>query len=110
MTQNIGSILGKLAGVAILKAASECTAGGKTMPVKGRVVKYSKPGKRPMPQPAYVKSAAPFASLLAAGVFDAQAQEETRKPARRPAAKQKPSARGPIRGTMRMRANPRGRR
>lgn len=111
MTQNIGSILGKLAGAAIVKAAGTCTAGGKEMPVKGRVIKYSKPGKRPMPQPAYEKQGAmPFAALLASGAFDMPAEpprKAERKNVRTPASK-KPVAKGPIRGSMRMRGKRRG--
>jgi len=79
--------------------------------VKGRVVKYSKPGKKLMPQPAYVKQGGmPFASLLAAGALSTPAEEEPVKPARRVTKAKKPPARGPIRGTMRMRTKTRGRR
>jgi hypothetical protein len=106
MSQNIGETLGKLAGEAICKAGS-C----KPIPVQGKITMYSKPGKKPMPQPKYVKQANPFLSLMAAGAFETMPRDEEPKPAprrRAPVAKKMP-ARGPIRGTMAMRRKPRQR-
>ena len=106
MSQNIGEMLGKLAGEAICKAGS-C----KPIPVQGKITMYSKPGKKPMPQPKYVKQANPFLGLMAAGAFESMPREEEEpKPMRRraPAAKKIP-ARGPVRGTMAMRRKPRQR-
>ena len=106
MSQNIGETLGKLAGEAICKAGS-C----KPIPVQGKITMYSKPGKKPMPQPKYIKQANPFLGLMAAGAFESMPRDEEPKPASRrraPVAKKMP-ARGPIRGTMHMRRKPRQR-
>jgi len=103
MSQNIGETLGKLAGEAICKAGS-C----KPIPVQGKITMYSKPGKKPMPQPKYVKQANPFLGLMASGAFETMPRDEEPKPAprrRAPAAKKIP-ARGPVRGTMQMRRRP----
>lgn len=106
MPQNIGEMLGKLAGEAICKSAS-C----REIPVQGKVTMYSKPGKKPMPQPKYVKQANPFLGLMAAGAFESMPRDEEPKPTprRRLSAARKMPARGPIRGTMAMRRKPRQR-
>lgn len=103
MSQNIGEMLGQLAGEAICKAAS-C----REMPVQGKVTMYSKPGKKPMPQPKYVKQANPFLGLMASGAFETMPRDEEPKPTprRRAATAKKMPARGPIRGTMPMRRRP----
>ena len=107
MSQNIGEMLGQLAGEAICKAAS-C----REMPVQGKITMYSKPGKKPMPQPKYVKQANPFLGLMASGAFESMPRDEEKPkptPRRRAAVAKKMPARGPIRGTMPMRRRPRPR-
>ena len=103
MSQNIGETLGKLAGEAICKAGS-C----KPIPVQGKITMYSKPGKKPMPQPKYVKQANPFLGLMASGAFESMPRDEEPKPTSRrraPVAKKMPAS-GPIKGTMAMRRKP----
>lgn len=100
MRQNIGEVLGKIAGAAICKAS--CS---KSMPVRRPVTMYSKPNKKLMPQPAYIKQASPFANLLAAAALESMPEEQAPVPQlkkRSPMAK-KITACGPVRGTMLMR-------
>lgn len=102
---SIGAIFGKLAGAAIRKEG--CS---KVMPVRKPVRMYSKPNKKPMPQPAYTKQASKFLQLLAAGAFEnPPAAEEPRRPVakRQAPVKRKLPARGPVTGTMPVRRRPR---
>ena len=96
MTQNIGAVLGKLAGKSIKQACNT----GKSKPTQTRTTMYAKMGKKPMPQPAYVKQANPFGPMMASGALSTHVDDKPVPPKKK--SKTMP-ANGPIRGTKLMR-------
>ncbi len=96
MSQSIGVLMGKLAAAVVGETAE------RVIPVKKPVAKYSKPGKKPMPQPAYSKQAdSTLASLLLLdpmGMAPPAPKPKPPQPKKVETAKKIPAA-GPIRGT-----------
>jgi hypothetical protein len=108
---NVAVRLGLAAAAVMLKAAACNGPTGKPVPVQKRVTLYSKPGKKPMPQPAYAKQAAnvrnaanTFSMLMAGQEMN---DNDSVKPRQTVTAK-KERARGPVRAAvpLRTRQNP----